>query len=114
MAGTMSLISAEDVLKLRLSASQVHASDALVAYVQALLAETRRHPQVRVGLSPRAGLALLRAARALALLRERDYAMPEDVQAVFEEVAAHRLVPQGEHGDRVALARGILRSVAVE
>jgi MoxR-like ATPase len=114
IAGTLPLISAEEVLRMRLAVTQIHASDALVSYVQALLAETRRHPQVRVGLSPRAGLALLRAARALALLRDRDYALPEDVQAVFEEVAGHRLVPQGENGDRVTLARSILRSVAVD
>jgi MoxR-like ATPase len=114
IAGTLPLIGTEDVLALRHAVTQVHASDALVNYVQALLTETRRHPQVQVGLSPRAGLALLRAARALALLRGRDYALPEDIQAVFEEVAAHRLVPQGDTTDRVALARSILKSVAVE
>jgi len=114
IANTMPLIGTDDVLKLRVAVTHIHASDALVAYVQALLAESRRHPQIRVGLSPRAGLALLRAARALALLRGRDYALPEDVQAVFEEVAAHRLVPQGDTGDRVALARTLLKSVAVD
>jgi MoxR-like ATPase len=114
IAGTLPLIGTEDVLALRHAVTQVHASDALVSYVQALLTETRRHPQVRVGLSPRAGLALLRAARALALLRGRDHALPEDIQAVFEAVAAHRLVPQGDTTDRVALARSILKSVAVE
>jgi len=114
IANTMPLIGTDDVLKLRVAVTHIHASDALVAYVQALLAESRRHPQIRVGLSPRAGLALLRAARALALLQGRDYALPEDVQAVFEEVAAHRLVPQGDAGDRVALARALLKSVAVD
>jgi MoxR-like ATPase len=114
IANTMPLISAEDVLKLRTAVNHIHTSPALVGYVQALLAESRRHPQIRVGLSPRAGLALLRAARALALLRGRDYALPEDVQAVFEEVASHRLVPQGETGDRSTLARGLLTGVAVE
>ncbi len=114
IANTMPLIGTDDVLKLRVAVTQIHASDALVAYVQALLAESRRHPQIRVGLSPRAGLALLRASRALALLQGRDYALPEDVQAVFEEVAAHRLVPQGDAGDRVALARTLLKSVAVD
>ena len=114
IAQTMPLLTAEDVLALRSAVNQVHASPALVTYVQNLLAESRRHPQIRVGLSPRAGLALLRAARALALLGGRDHALPEDVQAVFEEVAAHRLVPQGEGGDRATLARTLLRSVAVE
>lgn len=111
---TLPLIDTEDVIRLRQAVTRIHASDALVSYVQALLAETRRHPQVRVGLSPRAGLALLRAARALALLRGRDYVLPEDVQAVFEEVAGHRLVPHGDNLDRGTLARTILSSVAVD
>jgi MoxR-like ATPase len=114
IAQTMPLIGAEEVLALRQAVTHIHASPALVNYVQALLTESRRHPRVRVGLSPRAGLALLRAARALALLRGRDFALPEDVQAVFEEVAAHRLVPQGDSGDRMALTRDLLRSVPVE
>lgn len=107
------VLSAEDVLALRAGAEQVHASDALVGYVQALLAASRRHPGVRVGLSPRAGLALLRAARALTLLRGGDFVQPESVQEVFAEVAAHRLVPEGDGGDRPALARQILQTVAV-
>jgi MoxR-like ATPase len=114
IASTMPLIGADEVMRLRVAVTQVHASETLVSYVQALLAETRRHPQVRVGLSPRAGLALLRAGRALAMLKGRDFALPEDIQAVFEEVAAHRLVPQGDAGDRVALARAILQTVAVD
>jgi MoxR-like ATPase len=114
IAQTMPLVTADDVLSLRNAVNHIHASPALVNYVQNLLTESRRHPQIRVGLSPRAGLGLLRAARALALLRGRDFALPEDVQAVFEEVAAHRLVPQGEAGDRSTLARALLRSVAVE
>ncbi len=107
------VLSAEDVLALREAALRVHASEPLVGYVQALLAESRRHPGVRVGLSPRAGIALLRAARALSLLRGTDFVAPEAVQAVFVEVAAHRLVPDGDSGDRAALARSVLRSVPV-
>jgi MoxR-like ATPase len=114
IAQSMPLLGADDVLALRQAASHVHVSEDLVRYVQALLAESRRHPQVRVGLSPRAGLALLHVARALALLRGRDHALPEDVQALFEEVAAHRLVPQGDSGDRNTLARTVLHAVAVD
>jgi hypothetical protein len=81
----------------------VHASEALVAYVQALMARSRHHPGVRVGLSPRAGLALLRAARAHALLLGRAHALPEDVQALFISVAAHRLVGDADSGDGATL-----------
>ena len=108
------MLGAVDELALRKVASTVHAGDALVAYVQALLARSRRHPGVRVGLSPRAGLALLRAARAYALLLGREHAIPEDVQALFNAVAAHRLVGDADAGDGPALARAILHAVPVD
>ena len=108
------LLSAGDVLALRDAVLAVHASDALVRYVQALLAHSRRHPGVRVGLSPRAGIALLRAARAHAMLVGRDHVLPEDVQALFAPVAAHRLVPEADAGGDAALARSILQAVPVD
>ena len=111
IGNTLPLLDTGEVLAMRQAATQVHASPALVEYVQALLAESRRHSGVRVGLSPRAGLALLRVARARALLHGRDYVLPEDVQALFEEVAGHRLVPEAESSDRNALARHVLESV---
>ncbi|GAB2658355.1 AAA family ATPase [Arenimonas aestuarii] len=111
---SMPRLSADEVLALRNAVGNVHASDALVAYVQALLQESRRHPGVQVGLSPRAGLGLLRGARALALLDGRDHALPEDVQALFAAVSAHRLVPESEAEGRDSLALGILHSVAVD
>ncbi|HVF34317.1 MAG TPA: AAA family ATPase, partial [Candidatus Saccharimonadia bacterium] len=93
----------------------VQASAALVDYLQALLSASRRHARIRVGLSPRAGLALLRAARAWAMLEDRHHCLPEDVQAVFAAVAAHRLVPSADAGlDRDALARQILDTVPVD
>jgi MoxR-like ATPase len=114
IAATRPLLDGDGVMALRNAAGEVHASPALVEYVQALLAESRRHPGVHVGLSPRAGLALLHAARALALLRGTAFAIPEHVQAVFVEVAAHRLVPAGDSGDRSQLARSILATVPVD
>jgi MoxR-like ATPase len=82
-----------DLQRLRAAVGSVLASPALIDYVQALLAASRVHNEIHVGLSPRAGLALLRAARAYALLQGRAYCVPEDVQSVFGSVAAHRLVP---------------------
>jgi len=108
------LLGNADVLGLRTAANDVHAGDALIGYVQALLARSRRHPGVRVGLSPRAGLALLRAARAYALLLGREHAIPEDVQALFGAVAAHRLVADADAGDGASLARAILHAVPVD
>jgi len=98
---------------LRRQAQSITASAALLDYLQALLAASRRHPEIRAGLSPRAGLALLGAARAWALLSGRDHVLPEDVQAVFVPLAAHRLLPaRGANGD--TLARQLLAEVAVD
>jgi MoxR-like ATPase len=114
IAKVMPQLTGEELMALRASVASVHTSDALIAYVQGLLAESRRHKGVRVGLSPRAGLALLQGARAHALIAGRAHALPEDVQALFVEVAAHRLVPEAEASSRDALAASILKSVAVD
>ncbi|KAF1721342.1 AAA family ATPase [Pseudoxanthomonas wuyuanensis] len=114
IAQTMPLLSSDDVLALRQAVDQVHASDALIDYVQALLTRSRQHPGVRVGLSPRAGIALLRGARAYALLLGRRHVLPEDVQALFPAVAAHRLVAEAEAASTAALAKSILHTVPVD
>ncbi|MFD0738649.1 AAA family ATPase [Lysobacter koreensis] len=114
IAQTRAVLGSDEVVAARHAVSAVHASEALVHYVQALLARSRRHPGVRVGLSPRAGLALLRAARAYALLLGRAHVLPEDVQALFEAVAAHRLVAETQAGAGNALAKSILHAVAVD
>ena len=89
-------------------------ADRVIDYVQALLTRSRQHPGVRVGLSPRAGIALLRAARAYALLLGRMHVLPDDVQALFAAVAAHRLVPEAEAASAGALAKAILHAVPVD
>jgi MoxR-like ATPase len=71
---------------------RVHASAALRQYVVSLLGRTRSDPRVELGASPRAGLMLLRAAKARALLQGRDHALPDDVQRLAEAVLSHRLV----------------------
>jgi MoxR-like ATPase len=111
---SLPLLGSDQLLSLRAAVEHLHASPALVNYVQALLQESRRHPGVQVGLSPRAGLGLLRGARAHALLDGRGHVLPEDVQALFAQVAAHRLVPESESEGRDALAESILRTVAVD
>lgn len=114
IAQSLPVLSADEVLQLRRAVEDVHASDALIGYVQALLTRSRQHPGVRVGLSPRAGLALLRAARAYALLLGRNHVLPDDVQALFGAIAAHRLVAEAEAGTGTALAKSILLAVPVD
>jgi MoxR-like ATPase len=100
---------------LRAAAASLTTSAALIDYVQRLLAASRAAPGVAVGLSPRAGLALLAAARALALIDGRDHVLPEDVQQAFVAVAAHRLVPAAdETRPREALARALIDRVPVD
>ncbi|HEU4459073.1 MAG TPA: MoxR family ATPase [Methylibium sp.] len=77
---------------------QVHASEPLLDYVQALIAATRDGRWFVEGLSPRAGLAVLRASRAHALLDGRDYVAPDDVQAILPHTVAHRLQPVASAG----------------
>jgi len=84
------VIDAPTLLRLQHQATRLHAADALVDYVQNLLDATRKNPGWG-GLSPRAGLALLAAARAWALLSGRSLVLPEDVQAVAPAVISHRL-----------------------
>lgn len=74
----------------------VQVSEALLDYLQAILAHTRQHGLYKNGLSPRAGLALMHSAQAWALIEGRDYVLPEDVQAVLPAVAGHRLRPVEE------------------
>jgi MoxR-like ATPase len=81
-----------EIVSLQDTAARVRAADALREYVVALLGQTRADPRVELGASPRAGLMLLRAAKARALLEGRDHALPDDVQALAEPVLSHRLL----------------------
>ena len=92
----------------------VLASSALIDYVQRLLEASRAHAEIRVGLSPRAGLAILAAARAQALLAGRSYVLPEDVQAVFPYIATHRLnLGASARSGRAAIVARLLEATAV-
>jgi MoxR-like ATPase len=91
LEGLAACLRPAQILALQAATAGILASSALIEYVQSLLEASRQHAEVRVGLSPRAGLAILAAARAHALLAGRPYAVPEDVQAVFPYIAGHRL-----------------------
>ncbi|MEW9897484.1 MoxR family ATPase [Chitinivorax sp. PXF-14] len=106
-------MSPADLLQLQQENRAVRISGALLDYVQALLAHTRQSPRFVNGLSPRAGLALLSAARAWALLDGRQAVLPEDVQAVMPSVAGHRLItPAGQMSSEDDVA-ALLREVAI-
>jgi MoxR-like ATPase len=84
-------LTAEKVVHLQQLAAEVHVSPSLVDYIQNILDYTRASDIFHMGLSPRAGLNLLQAARAWAFIRGRDYALPEDVQKLLPFVVGHRL-----------------------
>jgi len=106
-------ITPQQLIGLQERARAVHASPALIDYVQALAAHTRMAPRWQAGLSPRACLALLAVARAWALLDGRDHVLPEDVQAVLPGVIAHRLRPTDETArtDVDAVAAALIEAV---
>jgi MoxR-like ATPase len=87
-----------DLQLLQQKVLQVHAAGPLVTYVQDLVAATRSGRWFLQGLSPRAGIAVVRAAKAQALLSGRDYVAPDDVQAILPQTVAHRMIPTGDAG----------------
>jgi MoxR-like ATPase len=107
-----SLLSPDELHQLQQSVLQIHAADPLLDYVQDLIAATRSGQWFLQGLSPRAGIAVVRAAKAQALLSERDYVAPDDVQAVLPQTIAHRLIPVDDSGrGAVEQVRAMLAAV---
>jgi MoxR-like ATPase len=91
--------------------TKVHVSSALLDYLQAIIAYTRESSEYHTGLSPRAGLALLSAAKAWAWLDARTAVLPDDIQAVLPAVAGHRL--RSSNSDSIAIVSPLLKNIAV-
>ena len=107
-------IDAEGLAQLQQAVLRVHAAQPLLEYVHRLLEASRNGQWFVQGLSPRAGIALVRAAKAHALLDGRDYVAPDDVQAVFVQTMAHRLHPVAQAGRSTAeQARAMLLATAI-
>ena len=102
-----------EVIAAQAAAAAVHGSEALRRYVVAILGATRADPRVDLGASPRAGLMLFRAAKAVAALDGRDHALPDDVQALADSVLTHRLLlgPGSGTEERAAVVRDALERV---
>ncbi|MDD4928489.1 MAG: AAA family ATPase [Gallionella sp.] len=102
-----------ELLALQKKTREVFVSAALLDYVQAILRHTRETARYTHGLSPRAGLALLAAARAWALIDGRNAVIPEDVQTILPGIVSHRLQAAGEYRHSEALARELIEAVAI-
>ena len=107
--------SAEQLLRLQAIVRDMHVSDALVDYIQALVRYTRESADIEIGLSPRGAQAMIAAARAHAFVENHSGVFPDDVQAVFAAVTGHRLKPAGNARFRspAELCQHVLDSVAI-
>ncbi len=108
------VLDANRIIKIQQSIESIHVSAPLLDYVQALLHETRNNGQFVYGLSPRAGLSLLRAARSWAFMQHRDFVDPSDIKAIFPAIACHRLISVDHLSKTVELmVQDLLETVAI-
>jgi MoxR-like ATPase len=94
--GLARLTGGDTVVRFRQRVSQVRVEEGIVAYVQKLLAGTRRSPHLHLGVSPRGGIALLRTSQCLAAVRGRDFVVPDDVKEMALAVLRHRVILRPE------------------
>ena len=114
MEGTEQVVDRASLEQMRQAAGDVHVDEEIMKYIIRLVGATRKHPQLLQGASPRATLAVTAVSRAVAFLRGRDYVVPEDVQTIWVDAVAHRLlmVPGAERTtDPKEIARTVLRTV---
>ncbi|HEU5083944.1 MAG TPA: MoxR family ATPase [Acidimicrobiales bacterium] len=105
------VLGTDDILEMRRAATAVHVAPALKQYLVQLADRTRAHPQLELGMSPRATLSFLRIARVWAAMRGRDYATPDDVKALAVPVLAHRLLVTPEADLQGVSAAAVVRDV---
>lgn len=114
MEGVRQVVDRESLEQMRQAAGHVHVSEPVMQYVINLVNATRKHPQLLQGASPRATIAVTAVSRSVAFLRGRDYVVPEDVQTIWADAVAHRLlmVPGAERSANVQeIANAALRAV---
>ena len=108
------VLAPHELLELQRQVQLVHASDPLLNYLQDLMAATRSGRWFLQGLSPRAGIAIMRAAKAQAFLDGRDYVAPDDIAAMLPQTSAHRLIPVSDAGrGAIEQVRAMLDAVAL-
>jgi len=105
------VLSAEELLRIQDEVQQVAVSDGIRRYIVQLVDETRKHPGVYLGVSPRGALALMRAAQGWAYLQGRDYLLPDDVKRLVFDALAHRLILQPEARMRGVQEKEVLKNI---
>lgn len=106
------VITADQLLELQQQAAAIYVDERLYYYAASIAKITREHPQVILGISPRGTLALISAAKAAALLRGRDYLLPDDIALIYQDVLAHRMRMKGNTAPETILAE-IIQQVPV-
>ena len=109
--GLKPVVNAEELLELQKEVEQVFVHDVIFQYVAHLVAATREHPMLDLGISPRGTIALTRMAKASAYIKGRNYVVPTDVSDVFKEVAVHRLQLSAKARVNHVTAEGIISTI---
>lgn len=104
----------DTLCSLRAELEQVHVSKAVRAYIVRLVHGTRNHPDIKFGASPRASRSLYQGAKSYAAMQGRDYVIPEDVQAIWEPITAHRIILTNEAKYSKKTASGILQQIITD
>lgn len=105
------VLTKEEVLTLQQKVQEVYVADVVLDYIAKLAEATRDHELITLGLSPRGTLALCRMTKAAAYMKERDYVVPQDVNYVFKDVAAHRMILDSKARYQEKTAREILDEI---
>lgn len=105
------ILSADDVVRLRTPVRTIHVSDSLIDYMVAIVQATRSHDDVQLGASPRAVVALTRSIQGLAAVRDREFALPDDVKALAPAVLGHRLLLKGQRRAEADAGRAIVGEI---
>ncbi len=103
---------AENIITMQKAAEEVFADDKIYRYIASIAAATRSHPQIKLGLSPRGSVALSSMAKAAALMRGRNYVIPEDVKFILNDVAEHRILLTPKAKAAGATARDVLHDIS--
>lgn len=116
LEGVKQILNADDLSSLQSEADNVYTDGRILAYISEIIESTREHKMIRLGISPRGGLAIMNMAKANALIKERDYVVPEDVQEHFPDLARHRILLDnkalmGGDKDKDSVLKDILSSV---
>lgn len=111
-ASVRRIVSSEDILRMQEAAKKIYVDDKVYDYMVRLVSATRGHPLIRLGISPRGTVALAAMTRAVALLRGRDFAVPDDVRYIFKDVCCHRLVMSPKSKLKGETAASVIDSIA--